>query len=153
MDTAPSPKLALRTAPYEGQQATAAVDAFVRELPPLLFARRGVVIPVPVWVQDESVSFGMGMLEAEGRVLGAFLLTQSQDALRLLEEHAAELLAPEMVAYFLVKLRTSWPALISAVEQRFTPDALTAVLRDRLRRGDSVRDLVSTLETILAETV
>ncbi len=131
----------------------AAVDAFVRELPPLLFARRGVVIPVPVWLRDESVSFGMGMLEAGGQVLGAFLLTQGQDALVLLEKHAAEFLAPEMVAYFLVKLRTSRPALISAVEQRFTPEALTEALRERLGRGESVRDLVSTLETILAETV
>jgi hypothetical protein len=131
----------------------AAVDAFVRELPPLLFARRGVVIPTPVWLQDPSISLGTGRLEAGGQLLGAFLLTQGQDALLLLEEHAAELLAPEMVAYFLVKLRASWPALIRAVEQRFTLDVLTEGLRDRLRRGESLRDLVSTFETMLAESV
>lgn len=150
MDIA-APKLVLRTAPYEGEEIAAAVDAFTRELPPVLFARRGVVIPVPVWEPDADVPFGAGILEAGDRVLGAFSLAGPQAAVTLLDEHAADLLAPEMVGYFLVKLRASWPALVRAAEQRFTVEDLTEALRARLRRGDSIRDLVGTLEDVLAE--
>lgn len=148
-----APKFVLRTAPYEGEEIAKAVDAFARELPPVLFARRGVVIPVPVWERDAGVPFGAGIWEAGGRVLGEFPLADSEAAVKLLDEHAADLLAPEMAAYFLVRLRASWPALVRAVEQRFTVEALTEALRARLRRGDSIRDLVLTLEEILAETV
>jgi hypothetical protein len=58
-----------------------------------------------------------------------------------------------MVEFLLTKLRSWVPDLVDTVRRRFTTETLTAALRSRLEKGESIRNLQGALEEILAESV
>jgi flagellar biosynthesis protein FlhA len=70
-----------------------------------------------------------------------------------LRKHAADLLVPDLVQHYMTKLRIRYPMLIDAISQRFDTESLTSMLRAKLERGTSIKDLPRVLENILVESV
>jgi len=69
-----------------------------------------------------------------------------------LRRHAATLLTPDLVRYYLVRLKGPFPALVQAA-RRFDVESLTRVLQAKLEQRMSIRNLRRILETMLAEAV
>jgi len=149
------PKLVMRTGPLESVDP-ASLDEFLHQVPGELFRDFGVVVPIPQRLQDDTLAAGTAVLELNGRPLGTIRLMNGVnpvEAIGLLEEHAGELVVPDLVEFFLVKLRQRLPALVDAVRLRFSMESLCTALRSRVEKGESIKNLPSILEKILAESV
>jgi flagellar biosynthesis component FlhA len=121
-----------------------------------LFNEFGLIVP-PIHVQADRALVGNSFqLRVNRQRLGAFSAetdTLLQRIAALLREQRAELLKPDLVDCYLMRLAASHPALVAIVRRRFDLDSLAQALRRRLQAQVSIKDLTGTLEALLLESL
>ena len=154
MSTTVSPKIVLRTGTLVGIESSA-LDVFLSQIPAGLFASVGVIAPVPARLPDDTLLPNNAVLELNGRALDSLTLAPGMEPdgiIDSLRENAAEIIAPEMVDYLLVKLRSRVPALVDTALATSTQENILSTLRTRLQKGESIKNLSGILEEMLAES-
>lgn len=149
------PKLVLRTGPLQGIDAVN-LDDFLSKIPAELFATVGVIVPVPTQLPDNTLASNTAILEVNGKALNSIALVvgmNAEEIVGLLEQHAAELVVPELVDFLLIKLRARVPALVDTALASSTKQQILTTLRSRLQNGKSIKNLAGVLEEMLAESV
>jgi type III secretory pathway component EscV len=143
------PALVLRVT-HAAATERAKLEEALGQVNAILFNRVGIIAPrIEVQAADGSEQ-PPAVLDLDGRVLGAVDLSDAANsAATLLLKDAAQLVVPGLVEYYLCKLQTRMPALISAVRAQFPLPDLVEALRTQVGRGKSIRDLSGVLNEML----
>jgi hypothetical protein len=138
------PAVAVRAAWHEVRALRAAVS----QVNALLFNLRGVIAPA---IDVRSSGFlARTTVVLNGVDLGPVNVSEAAHSIAtILSEHADQLIVPTLVEFYLSRLQQRSPALVTAVRSRFSTAELVELLRECVRRNDSIRDLSGVLNIAL----
>ncbi len=118
-----------------------------------LSTRWGIIAPRVALRTVERASSSAPQLRLNERPLGAVGVLTAESVADLLSAHVDQLVTGVLVEYFLSHLHWQAPALVAAVQARFTTNEIVELLRARVRNGQSIRDLAGILDEELSNAV
>jgi flagellar biosynthesis component FlhA len=121
-----------------------------------MFDNFGLIIPPIVVQADQNLTGNSFQLLIDGRSFAPVsddMQDFQENLLKILQQQAGQLLKPDLVNYYLMRLATSHPQLVAIVHRRFELDSLTKALSARLQAGTSIKDFIETLEVLLSESI
>jgi flagellar biosynthesis component FlhA len=121
-----------------------------------LFEELGLIIPPIVVNAAHNLAGSSFQLHINGHSFDAVSTdthTFQERLAKTLREQAAELLKPDLVKYYLMRVAASHPRLVEIVRHRFDLDSLTKALSARLQAGISIKDFSAALEALLSESI
>jgi tetratricopeptide (TPR) repeat protein len=135
-----------------GHTDPAVVLALQSEVQKTLFNELGVPVPRLACEPDASLAGDTAVLLLNG-VQASTIENMSVEAFRSsLQDHAPDLIVPDVTATYLAKIKDRYPVLIRAVEAQLGIEEITAFLRRRLLKRQSIKNFPGLLEDQLQES-